>query len=55
MGWSWGGSGARLLNFTPKYVAENVQLLIITTGFVKKGEKRQKKKKNKKLNVTKLN
>lgn len=41
--WSWGGSGARLLNFTPKYVAEYVQLLITTTGFVKKGEKRQKK------------
>lgn len=38
-----GGLPSRLLNFTPKYVAESVQLLITAPGFCTKREKKEEK------------
>lgn len=46
---SWRSSRSQALDFTPKYVAESVQLLITTTGFCKKGPKREKKKNKKSM------
>lgn len=46
---SWWSSRSQALDFTPKYVAESVQLLITTTGFCKKGPKSEKKKNKKSM------